>query len=75
MARAVTTGAGAGDAQAACQADAARAHLRRLGEIAIEEAHALDAQLQGLGEHMRAQADDASHLSHPQPRRYARTKP
>ena len=64
-----------GDAQDACHADATRAHLRRLGEIAIEEAHALDAQLQGLGEQVRTQVDAAAPLSHPQPRRYARAKP
>ncbi|NRF66881.1 hypothetical protein HLB44_07790 [Aquincola sp. S2] len=55
------------------QADAARAHLRRLGEMALDEARALDAQLQGLAEELRASMDDPA--AGPAPRRHARAKP
>jgi len=70
---------GTADAPAAAegparQADAARAHLRRLGEIALEEARSLDAQLQSLGEQLRASMEDPAAAKPPQ-RRYARAKP
>ena len=67
--------AAAPDALTARHADAARAHLRRLGEIAREEALALEAQLQGLGEQLRAQVADPADPAQPQPRRYTRAKP
>lgn len=70
--------AAAGPAQAdqvARQADAARAHLRRLGEIALEEAHALDSTLQGLAEQLRAAMDMPATGAELAPRRYARAKP
>ena len=41
------------------QVDHARAHLRRLGEIALEEARSLDGQMQGLGEQLRGAVPDA----------------
>ncbi|GEM_PF-5967921 len=56
------------------QHDAARAHLRRLGEIALEEARSLDAQLQGLSEQLRASMEDPA-APKPHRRRYARAKP
>ena len=60
--------------QVARQADAARAHLRRLGEIALEEAHALAATLQALSEQLRASMETPTETALP-PRRYARAKP
>lgn len=65
----------AGAEQAGRQTDAARAHLRRLGEIAIEEAHALDTQLQGLGEQLRAAMEDPAVTADLRQHRYARAKP
>ena len=61
--------------QVARQADAARAHLRRLGEIALEEAHSLDATLQGLAEQLRASMETPATGTDLPPRRYARAKP
>lgn len=61
--------------QVARQADAARAHLRRLGEIALEEAHTLDAILQGLAEQLRASMETPATGADLPPRRYARAKP
>ena len=67
---------GAADAdQVARQADAARAHLRRLGEIALEEAHTLDAILQGLAEQLRSSMETPATGADLPPRRYARAKP
>lgn len=67
---------GAADAdQVARQADAARAHLRRLGEIALEEAHSLAATLQGLAEQLRASMETPATGTDLPPRRYARAKP
>ena len=67
---------GAADAdQVARQADAARAHLRRLGEIALEEAHTLDTILQGLAEQLRASMETPATGADLPPRRYARAKP
>ena len=60
--------------QVARQADAARAHLRRLSEIALEEAHSLAATLQGLSEQLRASMETLTETDLP-PRRYARAKP
>ena len=52
--------------------DEARAHVRRLGEIALDESRLLSAQMEALGERLRAMVDDPA----PQraPRRYARAK-
>ena len=61
--------------QVARQADAARAHLRRLGEIALEEAHALSITLQGLAEQLRASMETPATGADLPPRRYARAKP
>ena len=67
---------GAADAdQVARQADAARAHLRRLGEIALEEAHSLTTTLQGLAEQLRASTETPATGADLPPRRYARAKP
>ena len=67
---------GAADAdQVARQADAARAHLRRLGEVALEEAHSLAATLQGLSEQLRASMETPATAADLPPRRYARAKP
>ena len=67
---------GAADAdQVARQADAARAHLRRLGEIALEEAHALTTTLQGLAEQLHASMETPATGADLPPRRYARAKP
>ena len=61
--------------QVARQADAARAHLRRLGEIALEEAHSLTTTLQGLAEQLRASMETPATGVDLPPRRYARAKP
>ena len=61
--------------QFARQADAARAHLRRLGEIALEEAQSLAATLQGLAEQLRASMATPVTTTDLPPRRYARAKP
>ena len=61
--------------QVARQADAARAHLRRLGEIALEEAQSLAATLQGLAEQLRASMETPATGADLPPRRYARAKP
>ena len=61
--------------QVARQADAARAHLRRLGEIALEEAQSLAATLQGLAEQLRASMATPATRTDLPPRRYARAKP
>ncbi len=58
----------------AAQVDHARAHLRRLSDIAFEESRALDDQLLALGEQLRALLEDPA-PSAPAPRRYARAKP
>ena len=55
------------------QVDAARAHRRRLGEMALDEARSFDVQVQGLAEQLRASMDDPA--AEPAPRRYARAKP
>lgn len=66
---------GAADAdQLARQADAARAHLRRLGEIALEEAHSLAATLQNMAEQLRASMETPATGADLPPRRYARAK-
>ena len=61
--------------QVARQADAARAHLRRLGEISLEEAQSLHAILQGLAEQLRASMETPVTAADLPPRRYARAKP
>jgi hypothetical protein len=53
--------------------DEARAHVRRLGEIALDEARLLDVQMQVLSEQLRAVVEDPA--SSGAPRRRARTKP
>ena len=68
-------GGAAETGQVARQSDAARAHLRRLGEIALEEAHSLAATLQGLAEQLRASMETPTTGTDLPPRRYARAKP
>lgn len=54
--------------------DQARAHLRRVGESAVEEARVLDLQMQAIAEQLRAIVEDQPSSSDT-PHRYARTKP
>ena len=78
--REVQRGAGDGDrtpqaaANLAAQVDHARAHLRRLSEIALEEGDALDGQMQALDQQLRALIEEPVAAA-PKPRRYARAKP
>jgi hypothetical protein len=53
--------------------DEARAHVRRLGEIALDEARLLDVQMQVLSEQLRTVVEDPA--SSGAPRRHVRTKP
>lgn len=53
--------------------DEARAHLRRLGEIALDEARLLDTQMQALSEQLRTVVEDPAAPG--APRRRARAKP
>ena len=58
--------------------DAARAHLRRLAEIAADEARQAEAQLRGLDEQLRALVEPApttGEVAPAEPVRYARAKP
>ena len=56
--------------------DAARAHLRRLAEIAADEARQTETQLGGLDEQLRALIEPAAADAAPaDPVRYARAKP
>ena len=61
--------------QHARHVDEARAHLRRLSEIAHDEARLLETQLRGLDEQLRATVADAAAAEAPARRRYARAKP
>ena len=71
-----TTAAGAADAdethRLARTVDEARAHLRRLAEIAADEARLLESQLRGLDEQLRAAYEETDPAA--QPRRRARAK-
>lgn len=64
---------GLDDAALAKLVDEARAHVRRLGEIALDEARLFNAQMEALGEHLRACAEDPP--AQGSPRRRARAKP
>ena len=58
--------------------DAARAHLRRLAEIAADEARQTEAQLRGLDEQLRGLVEPApttGEVAPAEPVRYARAKP
>ena len=61
--------------------DAARAHLRRLAEIAADEARQTETQLRGLDEQLRAlvppqePAPTTGEVAPAEPVRYARAKP
>ena len=58
--------------------DAARAHLRRLAEIAADEARQTELQLRGLDEQLRALSEPVpatADLAPADPVRYARAKP
>lgn len=67
---------GAGEPASAQAVDAARLHLRRLREMALDEARALDSQLLALDEALRALAEVPPAAAEPNPpRRRARAKP
>lgn len=61
--------------QLASSVDEARAHLRRLTEIAADEARLLETQLRGLDEQLRTIMQDPAPVEPPAHRRYARAKP
>ncbi len=53
--------------------DDARAHLRRMSEITLDESRRFEIQMQALGEELRTVVVDP--IDSAAPRRYARTKP
>jgi hypothetical protein len=67
--RAAAAGGGAGSGMTV---DAARLHLRRLRECALDEAHLLDTQFQALDEQLRALLDGGEAAAEPRP--HARPK-